>query len=119
MELSTYVGDFRAFKALITANAAGVEVTVKAADPKETNPNTVPVLTTAHGELTQSNAIARFIARSRPEAGLFGQSFFQSAQVDTWIEWGTNNVELPAIVSTYWQYGWQEFNFQVRACVRI
>ncbi len=112
MELSTYAGDFRAFKGLIAAQVAGVAVTVKEVDPKGTTPNTVPVLSTPHGELTQSNAIARYIARSRPEAGLFGQSFFQSGQVDSFIDWGTNNVELPAIVSTYWQFGWQEFNFQ-------
>jgi len=112
MELSTYPGDFRAFKALITARIAGVEVAVKEVDAKGTTPNSVPVLSTANGDITQSNAIARYIARSRPEAGLFGQSFFQSAQVDSWIDWGTNNVELPAIVSTYWQFGWQSFNFQ-------
>lgn len=112
LELQTYAGDFRAFKGLVAASLAGVEVNVTEVDAKAQTPNTVPVLVTANGSLTQSNAIARYIARSRPEAGLFGQTFFQSGQVDSWIDWGTNNVELPAIVSTYWQFGWQEFNFQ-------
>jgi elongation factor 1-gamma len=113
MQLSTYAGDFRAFKALITAQIAGVQVAVTEVDPAaQSDPNTVPVLTTAHGTISQSNAIARYIARSRPEAGLYGQSFFQSGEVDQWIDWGTNNVELPAILSTYWQFGWQAFNFQ-------
>lgn len=114
MELSTYAGDFRAFKVLITAALAGVEVNVKEVDPKgeDASPNSVPVLMTSQGKITQSNAIARYIARSRPEAGLYGQTFFQGGEVDQWIDWGTNNIELPAIVSTYWQFGWQDFNFQ-------
>eukprot|EP00750_Incisomonas_marina_P001634 INCI1141.1.p2 GENE.INCI1141.1~~INCI1141.1.p2 ORF type:complete len:430 (+),score=77.98 INCI1141.1:88-1290(+) len=112
MELSTYAGDFRAFKALITAQVAGVSVAVKEVDAKGSSPNSVPVLSTPNGAITQSNAIARYIARSRPEAGLYGQTFFQSGQVDSWIDWGTNNVELPAILTTYWQFGWQPFNFQ-------
>ena len=91
MELSTYAGDFRAFKALITAQVAGVSVAVKEVDAKGSSPNSVPVLSTPNGAITQSNAIARYIARSRPEAGLYGQTFFQSGQVDSWIDWGTNN----------------------------
>lgn len=112
MELNTYAGDFRAFKALITAQIAGVAVKVNDVDPKNASPNSLPSLKTASGTITQSNAIARYIARSRPEAGLYGASFFQSGQVDQWIDFGTNNIELPAIITTYWQLGWQPFNFQ-------
>jgi elongation factor 1-gamma len=114
MELTTFPGDFRAFKVLITAGLAGVNVNVNEADSKAAQAvETLPTLTTSQGVLSQSNAIARYVARSRPEAGLLGSSFFQSGEVDSWIEWGTNNVELPGVLTTYMQFGWIDFNYQV------
>ena len=47
----------------------------------------VPVLVTPQGPLLESNAIARFIARHAPAKGLMGGSFFEQAQVDSWVDW--------------------------------
>lgn len=108
----TYLkGDFKAWKVLITAKFAGVEVVEDDSGTADTV-HSLPVLATPNGALGASNAIARYFARSRPEAGLLGSSFFESAEVDSWIEWSTNNLELPAILSTYWQFEFIKFDFK-------
>lgn len=113
LTLTSVKGDFKAWKVLITAKLAGVEVAEdNSATADDSSVHTLPVLATPNGVISQSNAIARYIARSRPEAGLFGSSFFESAEVDSWIEWSTNNLELPAILSTYWQFEFIKFDFQ-------
>jgi len=88
---------------LITAKYAGVEVAVPkfelGKDNKTEaflakNPNgKLPVLDTPQGPLFESNAIARYLARLRPDAALYGSSFYESALVDQWIEFSTNELE--------------------------
>ena len=53
----------------------------------------VPVLVTPSGPLFESKAIARYVARLRPEAGLYGHGFYQAAQVDQWIDFSANEFE--------------------------
>lgn len=63
----------------------------------------IPVLETPNGCITESNAIARYIARMRNDTGLYGNTFFESAQVDQWIDICSNSIELPA---TLWIYSY-------------
>lgn len=112
LKLLTYPGDFRAFKCLIAARYNGVAV--------ETDPNfkvgetdkqdwflklsplgKVPVLSTPQGPLLESNAIARHLARFRNDTELFGTSFFENAQVDSWIDWSQNELEIPVCMWIY------------------
>lgn len=60
-----------------------------------------PLLETPSGNIFESNAIARYIARIRNDTGLYGSSFFESAQVDSWVDFNAHELELPA---TLWVY---------------
>jgi elongation factor 1-gamma len=105
LTLYTYPGNFRAFKALIAAEYNGVSVSVppfrmpadaKSAEFKDKSPmGKVPVLETDQGCIFESNAIARYIARIRADTELTGANFFESAQVDSWIDWCANELEVP------------------------
>lgn len=53
------------------------------------------------GCIFESNAIARYIARLRRDTDLTGTSFFESGQVDSWIDFASHDLELPA---TLWYY---------------
>ena len=83
LTLVTYPGNFRAFKALIAAEYAGVEIAVKDVDAKaaaKLSPTgKVPVLETPQGTIFESNAIARCVARLRSDADLYGRTFYESA----------------------------------------
>ena len=65
----------------------------------------VPVLVTPQGPLLESNAIARFIARHAPAKGLMGGSFFEQAQVDSWVDWTANEIEVPGCMVVYPIFG--------------
>ena len=45
-----------------------------------------PLLDTPEGPLFESAAIARYIARLRPEANLSGQNAKEQAEIDQWID---------------------------------
>lgn len=66
----------------------------------------LPVLKTPNGALFESNAIARYIARLRPDNNLYGRSFFESGQVDSWVDFCALEVEIPATMWTYPILGW-------------
>ncbi len=68
-----------------------------------------PVLKTPQGVIFESNAIARYIARFRRDSELFGSSFFDSASVDSWIEFCVHEVELPATVWFYPVIGYMPY----------
>lgn len=53
------------------------------------------------GSLFESNAIARYVARLRRDTNLYGANFFESAQVDSWIDFCSHEIELAA---TMWFY---------------
>lgn len=73
----------------------------------------LPLLETAHGSLFESNAIARYIARIRRDTDLSGRTFFESAQVESWLDFASHDVELPAILWVYPVLGWKAFNDKV------
>ena len=120
--LIDYAGDFRAYKALIAARYSGITLE----QPKFTSgvdnltaeflalspSGKVPVLVTEDGALTQSNAIARFLARHRNATGLCGASLLESAQVDQWIDWCLNELELPAVMWLFPIFGWMPNDVQ-------
>ena len=53
------------------------------------------------GVITESNAIARFVAKLRADTELLGATLLESAQVDSWMDYSAHNIELPA---TMWLY---------------
>jgi elongation factor 1-gamma len=128
-KLYTDAGNFRAFKILIAAEYAGVNIDVPefklgtdntTADFRKKSPTgKVPVLETASGSISESNAIARFVAKLRPDAELLGVSFFESAQVDSWIDFSSNNLELPASLWFYPVAGTTPYNPAISAKAKI
>ncbi|RYH14964.1 glutathione S-transferase family protein [archaeon] len=109
--LYTDAGNFRAFKILIAAEYAEVNIDVPAFKLGQDNKTKdflaksplgrVPVLETPQGSIFESNAIARFVARLRGDAQLLGSTVFESAQVDSWIAFSSHDLELPASLWFY------------------
>eukprot|EP00736_Rhodelphis_marinus_P013519 Rmarinus@m.24562 len=97
MKLYTYPDNPRAHKALIAAEYNGVKielpeftfgVTNKTDEFLRWNPHgKVPTFVTDDGVgIFESNAIARYVARIRNDTQLFGRSFSEHGQVDSWID---------------------------------
>jgi len=90
-------GNFRAFKALIAAEYNGIEVNVADFDESAAALSPLgkcPVLQTANGDvLFESNAIARYIAKTRRDTELSGVTFVDQAKVDSWVDFGAHEVE--------------------------
>jgi len=112
--LYTSAGNFRAFKALIAAEYSGVSVETSTDLSQILSQSPVgkaPVLTTSKGNVWESNAIARFIARvGRGDAYLTGGDMYEAACVDSWMDFAANEVELPACVWWYPVAGYMPFN---------
>jgi len=100
LKLYTYESNPRTQKVLITAKYAGINVEVvsnvdtKSADFLKKNPTgKVPVLETDKGTISESNAIARYIAREgKPE--FYGKSNIESSLVDQWVDFASSEIEL-------------------------
>lgn len=124
-KLYTYPGNWRVFKILIAAEYNGVDIELPAFDmakdlkTKEflakTPVGKVPVLETAEGSIFESGAIARYVARLRQDTGLYGKTFFEAGQVESWLEFSTHELEVP--VSTWISpiLGWGKFNAAANA----
>jgi len=114
-------GDSKAFKAIITAAIVGYPLNVKEVQinkdgtvPDGASPTGLfPCLETPNGCITESNAICRYIARARPQADLYGNSFFSSAQIDSYIDWSLVNLEVPMLLQVLPLMGRMDKNFQV------
>ena len=72
----------------------------------------LPLLETSKGCISESNAIARYIANTRPESGLSGASLLEKAQVDSWVDFSSNELEVPAAVLVYPIIGWMGYQKQ-------
>jgi len=111
LTLHTYIGNFRAFKALIAAEYNGININIPKFEMLVDNKKPeflaksplgrVPVLDTPSGSISESNSIARYIARMRRDTELIGATLFEEALVDQWIEFCSHDLELPA---TLWFY---------------
>jgi len=110
----------RAWKALIAAKYAGVEVETtpefkmgvdnKTPDFLQKNPlGKVPVLETDQGAIFESNAIARHLAKLS-ETSLFGNNDYEEALVNQWIDFAVSEIDLPAGVWLYPILGYLEYN---------
>jgi len=124
LTLYSFEGDFRAFKAAIAAEYNGITLARKNVDLAAGEQKTpaflaksplgkVPVLETDSGSVFESNAIARYIARLRRDTELYGATFFESGQVDSWLDFASNDVELPASLWLYPVFGYTEFKPEV------
>eukprot|EP00927_Polykrikos_kofoidii_P060307 TRINITY_DN5531_c0_g1_i1.p1 TRINITY_DN5531_c0_g1~~TRINITY_DN5531_c0_g1_i1.p1 ORF type:complete len:424 (-),score=90.98 TRINITY_DN5531_c0_g1_i1:204-1412(-) len=61
----------------------------------------VPFLETDTGCIFSSNAIARFVAKSRRDTSLYGKCFDHEGQIDTWLEFCTHELEVPLMTWVY------------------
>jgi len=112
--------NYRAWKSLIAAAYNDIKIEVPAfelhkdnATPEflEKNPlGKVPVLETPHGCIFESNAIARYVARLRQDTDLYGLSFFESAQVDQWIDFSANELEPTRAIWLFPVLGYMQFD---------
>ncbi|ETN22467.1 hypothetical protein PPTG_02396 [Phytophthora nicotianae INRA-310] len=120
MKLYTYPGNYRVFKVLIAAEYNGVDIElpefdfakdIKSKEFKAKTPiGKVPILETEEGTLFESGAIARYVARLRPDTGLYGKTFFESGQVDAWIDFSAYELEVPLEVWVHPILGVGKFN---------
>jgi len=95
--------NYRAWKTLIAAAYNDIKIDVPPFELHKDNVTPeflaknplgkVPVLETPHGCIFESNAIARYVARLRRDTDLCGSSFFESSQVDQWIDFSANELE--------------------------
>ena len=115
LTLHTAPGDYAAIKALVTAKYAGVAITTKSLDAAELgklpknkeflklNPTgKVPTLQIGEDQAVwQSNAIARYLSRLGPQANLLGATFQEQAQVDQWLDFCLNEIEVSSTMLYY------------------
>ena len=107
MSLTLYVdqGNYLAFKILIAAEYNGINIQIppfKKGETKVASPlGKYPAMKTSNGMLFESNAIARYISRMRADSSLYGQSFYESGLIDSWIDFCSSEIE-PA--ATKWYY---------------
>jgi elongation factor 1-gamma len=98
-------GNKNAYKALIAAEYVGAKIDVpsdfkmgtdnKTPEFLKLNPNgKVPTLETPEGGVFESNAIARYVARLA-DKGLFGTTLLDTAFVESWIDFSTNEIDGP------------------------
>jgi elongation factor 1-gamma len=124
LTLHSAAGDYASIKSLVTAKYAGVAVNVKMLDaaalgklPKnkeylKLNPTgKVPTLEIGDGSAVwQSNAICRYIARLGPSANLLGSTFQEQSQVDQWLDFCLNEIEVSSTMLYYPALGFQSVN---------
>lgn len=102
--LHTSAGNKNAFKALVAAEYCGVKVEVtkdfefgvtnKTPEFIKMNPlGKVPVLQTPDGPVFESNAIARYVVRSKPDSSLYGSSLIDYAHVEQWMDFAATEID--------------------------
>ncbi|CAL0300764.1 unnamed protein product [Lupinus luteus] len=108
------------YKALIAAEYNGVqlqllpdfEMGVSNKTPQFLNMNPlgkVPVLETPHAPVFESNAIARYVARSNPHTSLLGSSPIQQAHVDQWIDFSSFEIDANILKLLYPRLGYAPY----------
>ena len=110
IEILSYPGNFRVTKIQVAAKYANVTVTTPAFEFEKDNLSEayalnchplgkVPVAKTQDGYLFESNAIARYVARQDSTGALYGGGgAYEASQVDQWIDFTANEVEVPLTV---------------------
>jgi elongation factor 1-gamma len=120
--LYSYPNNYRAQKAQVAAQYCGVDIELPAFKLGEDNKTDafkakaplqkVPVLDTPDGPIWESHAIARYVARLRPDKHLLGHSFYEQGLVDQWIDFSTTELEPARALWLYPILGYMEFNQQ-------
>ncbi|XP_031100701.1 elongation factor 1-gamma 2-like [Ipomoea triloba] len=93
-----------AFKALIAAEYNGIKIELvkdfqmgvsnKTPEFLKMNPiGKVPVLETPDGSVFESNAIARYVAKFKPDSALFGSSLIEYGHVEQWNDFSATEVD--------------------------
>jgi len=107
------------FKNGTSIDASIVEIGKDTRTPEylKINPNgKVPALSTEHGPLFESNAIARYVARLNDNYKyFFGTNKYEAALVEQWIDWTRFEVELPASIWLYPIFGYMPYNAEATA----
>ena len=67
------------------------------------------------GNVFESNAIARYIARLRRDTELYGVNFFESGLVDGWLDFAAHDIELGVDMWLHPVLGYGEFKQEVYA----
>eukprot|EP00927_Polykrikos_kofoidii_P057781 TRINITY_DN5196_c0_g3_i1.p1 TRINITY_DN5196_c0_g3~~TRINITY_DN5196_c0_g3_i1.p1 ORF type:complete len:523 (+),score=117.74 TRINITY_DN5196_c0_g3_i1:87-1571(+) len=119
---------YKAQKALIAAKFNGVTITESKFDVQrdskkpcflQKNPTgKVPFLETDQGCLFSSNSIAMYIARSRADTHMYGQSFQDESAIDTWLEFCTHELEVPLMTWVYPVMGLMQDTPEVTAAAK-
>lgn len=81
--LVSHAKDICTQKILVAARAAGVEVALEAG-----REGAVPELRRGDRAVKYTNAILRYVGRVFEGGDIYGNSFIDSAQVDSWLDWG-------------------------------
>jgi len=90
------------WKVLVTAKYGKVDITSNvSSDAHAKAPlGKVPVLETAEGTLFEANAITRYVARLG-KGQLYGKNDFEAGQIEQYIDFASNDIELPGAVWVY------------------
>jgi len=109
-KIYSYPNNPRVWKAQIAGKYVGIEIETpafelgkdnKSKEFLEKNPlGKVPVLETPEGCIFESNAIARHVARQNGSK-IYGADSFQASQIDQWIDFAANEIDLPAAAWLY------------------
>lgn len=85
-------------RALVAAKYAGVNVEVHAGEAAKNIPlGRLPALETTEGQLFGANTVARHLAKQGTN-NFLGANSFQTSEVEQWIEFAQNEIDLPAAV---------------------
>lgn len=107
--------DYRTWKTLIAAKYTGLNVQAPRGAGGQ---GRVLVLETENGCLFNANACARYVARLRPDVGLHGLTFAEEGMVDSWIEWCSEELELPLLAWAQQVKEWPQAAKQAKEDVR-
>lgn len=105
---------FRAFATLIAAEYNGIDIEVDTnLEAASLSPvGKLPILQVVKtGEIIfSSSAASRFVAGLRRDTGLVGNNLQESAAIDAWMDWASQDLELPACIWFYPVAGYMPFN---------
>lgn len=102
MKLFARPNNHRTQRILVVAKVNELDVKVQCEDSNSDMYGKIPVLDTGKsGCIFASNAIGRYLARMRPDIGLYGQNFIESGEVDSWVEYSSWELEVPLCTWTF------------------
>lgn len=93
--------NFRTQRLLAIAKTNELDVEVKCDQPSGDMYMKIPVLDTGKGCIFSSDAIGRYLSRMRPDIGLYGNTFVESGEVDSWVSYSSSELEPPICAWTF------------------